>query len=81
MANFPHSLFIFLQTSGSRAETLSCRPMAFPKTVELWFSTFLMRRPFSTVSHVVLTPNRKIISLLLHNCNFGTIVNHNHNLI
>jgi hypothetical protein len=26
--------------------------------------------PFNTVPHVVVTPNHKIISLILHNCNF-----------
>lgn len=31
----------------------------------------------NTVPHVVLTPNHKVISKLLHNCNFATIINHN----
>ena len=45
-----------------------------------WFSTFLVLQPFNTVSHVVVTPNHNIISLLLYNCNFATIVNYNVNI-
>lgn len=30
---------------------------------------------FNTVSHTVVTPNYRIISLLLHNCNFAIIMN------
>jgi hypothetical protein len=55
-ADSPQSLFILLQTSESFTESLFCRPVAFPKTTELWFSAFLMLRPFSTVPHVVVTP-------------------------
>jgi hypothetical protein len=32
----------------------------------------LMLPPFYTVPYVVVIPNNKIISLLLHNCNFAT---------
>lgn len=32
---------------------------------------------FNTVSHTVVTPNYRIIPLLLHNCNFAIIVNCN----
>ena len=39
-----------------------------------------MLRPFNTVPHVVVTPNDKIIPLLLHNCNFATNINHNVNI-
>jgi len=35
--------------------------------------------PITIVSHVVLTPNHKVISLLLQNYNFGTVMNHNAN--
>jgi len=42
--------------------------------------TFLMWGPFNTVPHVVVTHNQNIISLLLHNFNFGTVVNHNVNI-
>lgn len=49
------------------------------KSLELWFSAFLMLWPFNTVPQVVLTPNHKVISLLLHNCNFATVVNRNVN--
>ena len=35
-----------------------------------------MLQPFNTVPHVV-TPGYKVILLLLHNCNFATVTNHN----
>ena len=34
-----------------------------------WFSTFLMLRPFNTVS-----PTIKLFSLLFHNCNFAAAI-------
>jgi hypothetical protein len=39
------------------------------------FPTFLMLGPFNTAPHVAVTPNHKIILLLLHNCNFATVMN------
>ena len=36
--------------------------------------------PFDTVLHVVMIPSHKIILLLLHNCNFATVRNHNVNI-
>lgn len=36
------------------------------------FATFLMLRPFNPVPCVVVTPNDKIIFLLLHNSHFAT---------
>lgn len=44
------------------------------------FSTFLMLLPFYMVLHVVVTPNCKIISLLLYNSNFDTIMSQNVNI-
>jgi hypothetical protein len=44
-----------------------------------WFSTLLMLQPFNTVPYVVVTPAIKLLSLLLHNCNFATVMNHNVN--
>lgn len=35
-----------------------------------------MLRPFNTFSHVLMMPSHKIISLLLYNCNFATVINH-----
>lgn len=35
--------------------------ICFKEILEQWFLTFLMLRPFNTVSRVVATPNRKII--------------------
>jgi hypothetical protein len=37
-----------------------------------------MLQPFNTVLHVVI-PNHKLFSLLLHSCNFATVVSHNVN--
>jgi hypothetical protein len=51
------------------------RLMALP--LEQWLSTFLMLSPFHTVPHVVVTPTIKLSSLLLLNCNFATVMNHN----
>ena len=46
--------------------------------LEQWLSTFLMLWPFDIVLRVVMMiPNHKIISLLLHNWNVATVVNHN----
>lgn len=39
-----------------------------------------MLQPFNMVLHAVVIPNHKIISLLLHNCNLATIMNHNTNI-
>jgi hypothetical protein len=39
-----------------------------------WFSTFMLQA-FNTVPPVVVTPTIKLFSLLLHNCNFATIMN------
>ena len=40
-----------------------------------------MFQPFNTVPHAVLTHNDEIISLLLHNCDFATVMNPNVNII
>ena len=45
-----------------------------------WLSTFLTLGSFNTVPHVEVTNNQKIISLLFHNCNFVTVMNHNINI-
>jgi hypothetical protein len=45
-----------------------------------WFSTFLMPWPFNIVPCVVTTFSHKIILLLLHNCNFTTVMNCNINI-
>lgn len=38
-----------------------------------WFSTFLLLPPFNIVPPVAVTPNHKIISLLLHNYNLAVV--------
>lgn len=35
-----------------------------------------MLHPFNTVPHAVVTPSIKLFSLLLYNCNFVTVMNH-----
>jgi hypothetical protein len=47
------------------------------KLLDQCFPTFLALGPFNTVPHVVVTPSHNIILLLLHNCNFATVVNLN----
>ena len=42
-------------------------------SLDQWFSTFLMLQPFNTVPHVV-TPNDKIILLLLQNYSKVTVI-------
>jgi hypothetical protein len=44
------------------------------KVLDQWFSTFLTLTPFNAVPHVVVTPNHKVILLLLHNCIFATVM-------
>ena len=46
-------------------------------TLQQEFVAFLMLCPFNADPHVVVTPNHKIISLLLHSYSFTTIMNHN----
>lgn len=41
----------------------------------IFHAAFLMLRPFNTVPHVV-TPTITLFSLLLHDCNFATAMNH-----
>ena len=40
-----------------------------------------MLLPFNTVSHVVVTPTIKLSLLLIYNCNFTTVMNHNVNIV
>jgi hypothetical protein len=54
-----------------------------PFPVHHWFSIFLMLWPFNTVPLLCCgdpPPKHKIISLLLHNCNFVAVMNHNINI-
>lgn len=39
-----------------------------------------MLHPGNTIHHIVVTPNYKIMSLLLHNYDFATVMNHNLNV-
>jgi hypothetical protein len=49
--------------------------------LQQWFLTFLMLWPFNTVPHVVVTcPTIQLSLLLLYNCNFATVWNHNLNI-
>ena len=42
--------------------------------------TFLTLRLFNTVPHVVVTLDHETVLLLLHNCNFATVMNCNINM-
>ena len=48
-------------------------------TLKQWFSAFPMLRPFNTVPHVVVTPNHKIIFIVISYCIFATVLNHSAN--
>lgn len=48
--------------------------------LELWLSTFLTLRPFNLTPRVVTTSTIKLFSLLLPDCNFNTVMNHNLNI-
>lgn len=50
------------------------------ETLWPWPSAFLRLQPFNTVPNVVLTPNHKMFSLPLHNCNSATAMNYNVNI-
>jgi len=52
------------------------------KPLDQWSSTFLMPQPSKTVPHAVVScpHHHQIISLLLHNYNFATVVNCNVNI-
>lgn len=39
-----------------------------------------MLLPFNTVPNILLDPNQKIITLLLHNCSFVIVMSHNTNI-
>jgi hypothetical protein len=47
------------------------------QTSRFHFKSLVLSLPNVAVPHVVLTPNHKIILLLLHNCKFATVVNDN----
>lgn len=55
------------------------RRLGLHNPVEQWFSTFLTLQPFNAI-HVVMTHSHKII-MLLHNCNFATVINYNTNIL
>ena len=58
--------------NGSRAGRGLSSALRYSEGLDQWFSPFLTLRPFNILSQVVVTPNHKIISLLLHNCNFAS---------
>lgn len=76
--------YMFIQESKSLNPTLLHQkpPLellrdAVGQNLEQWPSTVRMLRPFKTVAHVVVTSDYKMISLLPHNCNSATAMNHN----
>ena len=47
-------------------------------SVVQWFSAFLMLQPFNTVPHAVMTlDQKKLVLLLLPNCNIAIVIDHN----
>lgn len=57
------------------------RGVFFPPSERTTKWTFLQLRSFNAVSHVVVTPNHKVIQLLHHNCNLINVMNHNAKLV
>lgn len=45
------------------------------KTLDHWFSAFLMLKPFNTFHHDVVIPNYQKKNLPLHSCHFATVMN------
>ena len=88
----PSTVPSYLLVTCSGDDCVSLQSLLFPSPLlsnasaptnpvsEQWFSTVWMQRPFNTLPHVVLTPNHEIILLLLHNCNFATVMNSNVNI-
>lgn len=56
---------------------LCCSGSWVPAKLRHWFSSFPMLHPFDPVLHVAVIPKHHIISLLLHACDFTTVLNHN----
>ena len=57
-----------------------CPGLELRMRLEQWFSTFLMLWPFSTVPYVMVIPTVTGFLLLLHNCNFATVMDCNINI-
>ena len=58
---------------------VACRTLTGPCflwVLEHCFLDWLMLPPFYTVPHIVVTFSHKIILLILHNCDFATVMNH-----
>jgi hypothetical protein len=71
--------------NGSKCSIVDIAWLLHSWTLSNWtegtyVSKILMLWPFNTVSHVVVIPSYKIISLQLHICNFGIVLNFNVNI-
>lgn len=44
------------------------------QSLDQWFSSFLMLRPFNTVPHVMVTPTIRLFPLLLHNWKIAILI-------
>ena len=65
---------------GSEPQSLDSRYSWSLKALDpRWLSTFLTLWLFSALPHTEIAPTYNIISLLLPNCNFATVMNHNIN--
>ena len=73
----------FTKWFGNKMKEINTNLFPLPKNLlgELhqWFSSFLMLQPFNTVPPVAMTPTIKLFSLLLHNCNFATVMKYDVN--
>jgi hypothetical protein len=58
-----------------RGYEYSCTVPTKKYLLDQWL--FLM---LHTVPHVIVAANIKLVSLLLHNCNLATVMNHNANV-
>lgn len=75
----PHSIHKYTEHFPHFRSAANCKNWKNHRTLKCaqWFSTFLMLRPFNTVLRVMMPPDHKIISFLLHQ--FAAVVNCNVN--
>ena len=79
---WPSSHF-FKPVVSKPALTAQCLSPGARRRLEQWFLTFLVLQAFNIVPHVVVNPpppTIKLFLLLLQNCNFATVMNHNVNI-
>ena len=66
---------------GNKRQNPCAQKMCSTNLLTQWPSSFLTLRPFNTISSCcVHLPTKRLFLLLLHNCNFATVMNHNVNI-